>query len=156
MSQGELVTLLGAMYRDKRALWQRHVAGAEHVAAYEVNNTYQYVIERESTHVAWLRAALEEVGGEPSNPRPMTVPEVEHAVIEDDARTARAYVDRWRGPVEALSRGRHRTMLEVILGETLEHKRFFDQASAGRTDLLGRRPADAGTGGGVLPHRWVE
>ena len=41
---------------------------------------------------------------------------------------------------------RHRSMLRVILGETLEHKRFFDQALAGRTDLLGRRADGAGTG----------
>jgi hypothetical protein len=44
----------------------------------------------------------------------------------------------------------------VILGETLEHKRFFDQATGGRTDLLGRRPEGSGTGGGVLPTRWIE
>ena len=51
---------------------------------------------------------------------------------------------------------RHRSLLRVILGETLEHKRFFEQALAGRTDLLGRRADGAGTGGGVLPIRWVE
>jgi hypothetical protein len=47
-------------------------------------------------------------------------------------------------------------MLNVIVGETLEHKRFFEQAAAGRTDLLGNRPQGAGTGGGVLPVRWIE
>jgi hypothetical protein len=47
-------------------------------------------------------------------------------------------------------------MLKVILGETLEHKRFFDQALAGREDLLGRRADGAGTEGYVLPTRWVE
>ena len=46
-------------------------------------------------------------------------------------------------------------MLNVILGETLEHKRFFEQAVAGRADLLGRRAEGAGTGGGVLPTRWI-
>ena len=51
---------------------------------------------------------------------------------------------------------RHRSLLRVILGETLEHKRFFEQALAGRTDLLGRRADGAGTGGGVLPTRWIE
>ena len=51
---------------------------------------------------------------------------------------------------------RHRSMLRVILGETLEHKRFFEQALAGRTDLLGRRADGAGTGGGVLGVRWIE
>ena len=47
-------------------------------------------------------------------------------------------------------------MLNVILGEALEHKRFFEQAVAGRADLLGRRAEGAGTGGGVLPIRWIE
>ena len=46
-------------------------------------------------------------------------------------------------------------MLNVILGETLEHKRFFDLALAGRDDLLGRRADGMGTGGGVLDRRWM-
>ena len=46
-------------------------------------------------------------------------------------------------------------MLQVILGETLEHKRFFDQILAGREDLLGRRMDGAGTGNGVLGVRWI-
>jgi hypothetical protein len=46
-------------------------------------------------------------------------------------------------------------MVNVILGETLEHKRFFDLALAGREDLLGRRADGMGTGGGVLGSRWV-
>ncbi|MBA2602088.1 MAG: hypothetical protein H0U94_00740 [Acidobacteria bacterium] len=46
-------------------------------------------------------------------------------------------------------------MLRVILGEIVEQQRFFDLALAGRTDLLGRRADGAGTGGGVMPTRWV-
>ena len=61
---------------------------------------------------------------------------------------AQTFVDTWRPRVEAMPNARHRSMLRVILGETLEHKRFFDQALAGRTDLLGRRADGAGTGGG--------
>ena len=44
-------------------------------------------------------------------------------------------------------------MMGVIIGETLEQKRFFDQILAGRDDLLGRRsngPGSPGTGDGVL------
>ena len=37
----------------------------------------------------------------------------------------------------------YRGMLRVMLGEMREHLRFFEQAVAGREDLLGRRP-DAG------------
>ena len=47
-------------------------------------------------------------------------------------------------------------MLQVILGETLEHLRMFEQALAGRSDVLGRRADGAGTEGAVLPTRWVE
>jgi hypothetical protein len=55
-----------------------------------------------------------------------------------------------------MTHARHRGLLRVILGETLEHRRFFDQALAGRHDVLGRRPDGAGTGGGVLADRWIE
>jgi hypothetical protein len=47
-------------------------------------------------------------------------------------------------------------MLRLVLGEMLEHKRFFDLALEGRDDLLGRRLPGASTGDGVLPVRWVE
>jgi hypothetical protein len=43
----------------------------------------------------------------------------------------------------------------VVLGETLEHRHFFELMLAGRDDLLGRRADGAGTGGGVLPVRWL-
>ena len=52
---------------------------------------------------------------------------------------------------------RHAKMLRLILGEVLEAKRFFDQALAGRTDLLGRRGASLGPSHGeVLSSRWIE
>lgn len=69
---------------------------------------------------------------------------------------AQAFLDKWRPRVDAMTHARHRMMLNVILGETLEHKRFYEQALSGRADLLGRRADGAGTGGGVLPTRWVE
>ena len=77
-------------------------------------------------------------------------------MIAQDRDAAQAFVDKWRPRVATLSHARHRTMLNVIIGETLEHKRFFEQAAAGRTDLLGRRMEGAGTGGGVLSVRWIE
>jgi hypothetical protein len=56
-----------------------------------------------------------------------------------------------------MTHARHRGMLRVILGETLEQKRFFEQALAGRTDLLGRRSEQMGAPvGQVLPTRWIE
>ncbi len=46
----------------------------------------------------------------------------------------------WRSgapKVDGVSNARHKGMLKVILGEMLEHKRLFDQAAAGRKDLIG-------------------
>ena len=62
----------------------------------------------------------------------------------------------WRPRIDALPNARHRSMLRVILGETLEHQRMFEQALGGRTDVLGRRADGAGTTGAVLATRWVE
>ncbi len=72
-----------------------------------------------------------------------------------DRDGAARFIEKWRPRVDALPNARHRTMLKVILGEVAEHKRFFDLAVAGQTDLLGRRADGAGTGGGVLAARWV-
>jgi len=78
-------------------------------------------------------------------------------IFEGDAHEAQAFVDRWRPRIEAMTNARHRGMLRVILGETLEQKRFFEQALAGRTDLLGKRAEQLGPAiGEVLPTRWVE
>ena len=78
-------------------------------------------------------------------------------MIEEDARDSQAFVDRWRARVDAMANARHAKMLRLILGETLEQKRFFEQALAGRTDLLGRRGAQVGPSHGVvLPSRWIE
>jgi hypothetical protein len=79
------------------------------------------------------------------------------AILEEDARDAQAFVDRWRPRVGAMANARHRRMLDVILGETLEQKRSFEQALAGQTDLLGRRSEQVGPRvGEVLPTRWIE
>jgi hypothetical protein len=47
-------------------------------------------------------------------------------------------------------------MVEVILGETLEHQRFFAQIAQGNEQVLGTRMPGAGTGNGVMGVRWVE
>ena len=82
---------------------------------------------------------------------------VSRTIFEEDARGAQAFVDRWRPRIEAMTNARHRGMLRVILGETLEQKRFFEQALAGDKDLLGRRGEQTGARvGSVLPERWIE
>jgi hypothetical protein len=77
-------------------------------------------------------------------------------VLEDDARGLASFVERWRPRVEAVTHARHRIMLNVILGESLEHKRLFDQAASGLEDVLGRRTGGVARQGEVLPVRWME
>jgi Mn-containing catalase len=152
----EQLALLQDFYRDRLALMNRHVEGARVVADYEFNNTYQYVIAREEVHVSWLRAAITDLGGQtPTDIKNFPVPSGQSAVLEDDVRQSQAFVDRWRERAEKMTNARHRSMLKVMLGEILEHTRFFEQAKAGREDLLGRRMAGASTGDGVLPTRWI-
>jgi hypothetical protein len=160
----ELLALLREFHRDKLAMRQRHVAAARHVAHYDFNNAYQYVIAREDVQVTWLSDAIADLGGQPEQvPEPVIQPAAKREreaaqarLMAEDRDLAQGFVDKWRPRLEAMPNARHRSMLRVILGETLEHKRFFEQALAGRTDLLGRRADGAGTGGGVLPTRWVE
>jgi hypothetical protein len=157
------LALLQDAYRERLALFHRHVEGAKRIADYEFNNTYQYVIGREEIHLQWLRDAIADLGGQaPTQTTALPVPSsgkgttAERAIIEDDARQVQAYVERWRSRLPSISNARHRKMLELMLGEALEQKRFFEQAAAGRDDLLGRRMPGASTGDGVLPVRWME
>ena len=162
MNATELLAFLREFYRDKLAMRQRHVAVAKHVPDYDFNNTYQYVIAREDMQLNWLADAITGMGGaledvaEPGIQGSGKSADVQAQLIGEDRSAAQKFVDTWRPRVEAMPNARHRSLLRVILGETLEHKRFFDQALAGRTDLLGRRADGAGTGGGVLPVRWIE
>jgi len=158
----ELLALLREFYKDKLAMRQRHVAVARHVADYDFNNTYQYIIAREDVQLNWLRDAITDMSGaldevaEPQIEAAGKRSEAQARLIQEDRDGAQRFVDAWRTRVEGMPNARHRSLLRVILGETLEHKRFFDQAVAGRSDLLGRRADGAGTGGGVLPVRWIE
>ena len=62
MNQTELQQILTEFAADRVALLERHEAGARAVSHYDFNNTYQYVISREETHLAWLQTALAELG----------------------------------------------------------------------------------------------
>ena len=87
--------------------------------------------------------------GKKASPRPL---------LEQDAREAADLVARWREKAAALGHARHRTLLGVMLGETLEHRRFFTQMAEGREDVLGRRangPGPSGTDGTVMAERWI-
>jgi len=158
----ELLALLRDFYREKLAMRQRHVAAARFVTDYDFNNTYQYVINREDAQLSWLRTAITDMGGtleevpEPDIDSSGKRDQIQSRVIGQDRDSAAAFVETWRPRIEKMPNARHRSMLQVILGETLELKRFLEQALAGRSDLLGRRADGAGTGGGVLGVRWIE
>ena len=78
-------------------------------------------------------------------------------LMQEDARDAVAFVAKWKPKVDAVGNVRHRNMLNVILNETIEQQRFFEQAAAGRTDLLGKRTPGVGKlEGEVLKTRWIE
>jgi len=156
----ETLALLAEFYADKLASVLQHQANARFVSQYDANNTYQYVINREEVQLSWLATAIADGGGRVPETAPAPVAprgKDAHELFDEDVRGAQAFLDRWRPRVEALEQERHRAMLRVILGETREQQRFFEQALAGRTDLLGRRGSAAGPAqGDVLPARWIE
>ena len=167
MQRDELRSFLTEITADRLALLQRHEASARVVSHYDFNNTYQYVIAREETHLGWVQNALAEFGvALPGPSAALPVPEALKGkklqpsafkpILEDDARTLRSFVDRWRPRIDVMTHARHRTMLNVVLGESLEHLRLFEQGAGGDEDLLGRRTSLAERVGAVLPHRWME
>ena len=160
MKPAELVALLVECYRDKSALRQRHIAAARVVTDYDFNNTYQYVINREEIQLQWLADAIEDRGGRVEEAPAVNVTagtgrSAQTSVVKEDAAGAQAFVDKWKPRIASVANARNRRMLEVVLGETIEAKRFFDQMAAGRNDLLGRSADGARTPGAVLPTRWV-
>jgi len=158
VTPSDLAPLLAECYTDRLALLQRHVASATHVADYDINNAYQYIVAREETHVYWLHRAILDVGGTvPADP---PAPTVDRAGLRElaaaDARANSAFVDKWAPRVAGVSHARHRKMLEVVLGEVKEHRRLFEQAAEGRTDVIGTSLPNADHRGVVLGTRWVE
>jgi hypothetical protein len=160
VTSSELLALLQEFYREREVLWLRHIARSRHVGNLDFNNTYQYVINREETHLAWVRSAIEDLGG--TTPAAVEEPAVEApargavaAFIADDARATAGFIDQWQPRVETVTNARDRGMLRVILGEMREQQRFFEQAAAGRDDLLGRRLDAGARRGQVIASRWV-
>ena len=158
MIDTDTLPVLLEFYSEKLAALLDHEVGARLVSQYDANNTYQYVINREETQLSWLAHAILDLGG--GVPSDIAEPERRgpaESIFAEDARSAAAFVARWTTRVEVMKNARHRGMLHVILGETLEQERFFAQALAGRTDLLGIRTEKAGKlVGAVLPTRWLE
>ena len=155
--------LLKELHHDKLSRYVRHLAVARLVSDYEFNNAYQYVINREDTHLRWLESSIVEFGGTPET---MTEPTVTAAsgkgndkflpLVREDADAQQQLVDKWKPRAGEIKSDRHRKMVTLMLGESLEQKRFFQHMLDGRDDLLGRRMAGASTGDGVMAVRWIE
>ena len=168
MNTHELQDFLRSFTAERVALIERHEAGARVVSHYDFNNTYQYVISREETHLSWLGHALAELDEPlpkaaaalpvPALPKlgKKVEPSAFRPVLADDATLLDTFSERWRPKVDALTHARHRTMLLVVMGETREHQRLFEQAAAGMEDVLGKRTTGAARVGAVLPDRWQE
>ena len=162
MNASDLQALLREFYLDRLALLMRHESAARFVSDYDINNAYQYVINREETHVSWLQHALLNQGAEiPPDPAPPDVtPSRKDGAVQElaghDARANQVFVDKWRDRVETVTNARHQGMLKVVLGEMLEHKRLFEQASHGRTDVIGTALPINERRGKVLDRRWIE
>ncbi len=162
MKTPDLIRLLGEFYGERLALVVRHEAGARLVTQYDFNNAYQYVINREEQHLQWLQAALRDVEAPlPAPARALDVPaagkglERSTAIAADDARLLGDFITRWKDRVATVANARVRNTLGVILGESQEHKRFFDYAAAGDQDLLGKRTGGVPRQGSVMSSRWI-
>lgn len=163
MNPTELQELIREFYLERLALLMQHESAARFVTDYDVNNAYQYVISREETHISWLQQALLAMGAQiPADP---AVPDVRptrkgnDAVLElsaNDGRGNARFVAKWQGRIDTVTNARHKGMLDVILGEMLEHQRLFEQASEGRTDIIGTALPINERRGIVIDRRWIE
>jgi hypothetical protein len=139
----------------------RHEDVAQVITDYDINNAYQYIIAREQTHLSWLQHALLDLGaGLANDPArgPAIAPvkgDAWKSLAADDAKANAQFVEKWRAKVDAVTHARHKGMLKVILGETLEHKRLFDQAAQGRRDLIGKSLEINDHSGNVMTSRWI-
>jgi hypothetical protein len=155
----ELMDLLQEFYRDTSELLLARQARARSITSYEANNAYQQVLGRQDVHLRWLSDAITDLGGTvptvgPDESQATDVKGTDvRTIVEADARSQQAFLDRWTSRVAAITNARHRLMLELILGEMIEHARVFDQALQGRTDILGRHTDGKVLRGSVLPGR---
>jgi hypothetical protein len=160
VSEQTLAELIRDFYLERVSLLMRHEDVAQLVTDYDINNAYQYIIARAQTHLSWLQHALLDLGAklvdDPSRGPKLSVKgDAWKSLAGDDAGSNQQFVDKWRPRVEGVSNARQKGMLKVILGEMLEHKRLFDQAAAGRKDLIGTSLAINDHPGDVMPVRFV-
>lgn len=159
-TDGTLSDLIRDFYLERVALLMRHEDVAQTVIDYDANNAYQYIVNREQTHLSWLQHAMLDLGvpspADPSRAAKLSVKrDAWKSLAGEDARSNQQFVEKWRARVEGVTHARHKGMLNVILGEMLEHKRLFDQAAAGRKDLIGTSLEINDHLGDVMPVRFV-
>jgi len=161
VSAQPLADLIREFYLERVGMLMRHEDVAQLVTDYDINNAYQYIIAREQTHLSWLQHALLDLGSglAADPPREGGVAAVKgdgwKSLCSDDATANARFAEQWRTKVETVSNARHKGMLKVIIGETLEHKRLFDQAAAGRKDLIGKSLEINDHDGNVMTSRWT-
>jgi hypothetical protein len=160
VSAPTLADLIRDCYLERVGLLMRHEDVARVIPDYDINNAYQYIIAREETHLSWLQHALIDLGApSPTDPARGTEPTAKgdswKGLADEDARANGRFVEQWRPKVETITHARHKGMLAVILGETLEHKRLFEQAAAGRRDLIGTSLEINDHSGVVMNSRWT-
>jgi hypothetical protein len=160
VSAPALADLIRDFYLERVAQLMRHEDVAATITDYDINNAYQYIVAREETHLSWLQHALLDLGA-PQPQDPARGPALSakgdawKSFAADDARGNAQFVEKWRPAVETVTNARHQGMLKVILGEMLEHKRLFDQAAAGRRDLIGKSLDINDHSGDVMATRFV-
>ena len=160
MSAPTLADVIGDFYLERVSMLMRHEDVAACVTDYDANNAYQYIINREQTHLSWLLHALLDLGAPtPDDPARGAAVSAKgdawKSLAGEDARANLQFVEKWRPRVEQVTNARHKGVLEVILGEMLEHKRLFDQAAEGRRDLIGTSLEINDHSGTVMPVRFV-
>jgi hypothetical protein len=163
VTPSELHGLLREFYVERLALLMRHEAAARFITDYDINNAYQYIIAREETHVSWLQHSLMDLGVVlPADPpvdaiaRGAKGSNVVRDLSGQDGQGNDRFVAKWRDRIELVTDARRKGMLRVVLGEMLEHKRIFEQAAAGRTDVIGTALPMHERRGKVIETRWVE
>jgi len=160
VSAQTLAELIRDMYLERVSLLMRHEDVAQVVTDYDINNAYQYMIAREQTHLSWLQHALLDLGAPLVNdpPRGAAVSargDSWKSLAADDALANAQFVEKWRPKIETITNARHKGMLQVILGEMLEHKRLFDQAASGNKNLIGKSLEINDHSGAVMADRWT-
>jgi len=160
VSEPTLAELIKDFYLERVSLLMRHEDVAQLVTDYDINNAYQYIIAREQTHLSWLQHALLDLGATlvndpPRGPALSAKGDAWKSLAGEDARANTQFAAKWRPKVDTVSNARQKGMLNVIIGENLEHARLFDQASAGRKDLIGTSLAINDHSGAVMADRWT-